>query len=210
MATPGDAIPVARVRRREQTIVTGSPRTHVSKRKRRVFRPPQAKVTNGFGPIPHPVIPNEYRPFTGPTPSRKPNTRDVGTSIIAHSSLLPKSNTFTKGDRRKQQCIDAMARLQKATASGFHWNSHMILVLLRFVFGLVVTFNWNWTRAVNATAKLCRVKPVNVFKFANNYIASNEVMSVELEQQIRGRGSMKFISNHGKDHFSKLKEVVHS
>ena len=57
------------------------------------------------------------------------------------------------------------------------------------------------------TAKLCNVKKDNVFKFANNYLESDAVQPAELPRQVSGRGSIKFIANHGKDRFSKLKEV---
>ena len=41
MMTPGDDVtPITSVIRRVQTTVTGSPHTHVSRRKRRVFRSP--------------------------------------------------------------------------------------------------------------------------------------------------------------------------
>ena len=192
--------------RRPQTIVAGSPRSHVSKRKRRSFNkpPPRGK---GFGPIPHPVTPKKFRPFTGPVPDRKPNTRDVATEIEMHNKLLPKAGTFTRGDDQKQKSIDALTRLRKATKPGFHLTEYMIVIMLRFVFGLIVQFNWGWTQAVYTTAKLCNVDKSNVFKFANSYIESDNILPAELPQKVRGRGSLTFIANHGKDIFSKLKEV---
>ena len=45
--------------RRPQTIVAGSPRSHVSKRKRRSFNKPPPR-DKGFGPIPHHHLQVQY------------------------------------------------------------------------------------------------------------------------------------------------------
>ena len=192
--------------RRSQQVVSGSPRSHVSRRKKRVFNKPPPRGKD-YAPIRHPVTPQKYTPFNGPTCAPKPNTRDVGTSIVQHTNMLPKAGSFTKTDCRKQQSIGALTRLKKATGSGFHLTSQMLIMVLRFCFGLIVNFNWSWTQAIDMTAKLCQIKRHNMFAFANKYIESTEWMPTELTQKVRGRGSLKFISNHGKDHFSKLKEV---
>ena len=206
---PHDNNPVARVlNRRQQQVIAGSPRTHFARRKKRVYRSPPSRAKN-FGPIPGAVTPKKYIPYAGPTPPPKPNTRDVATEIIQHNKLLPKSGTFTRGDKHKQLATKALVRLKEATGSGFHYTSQMILVMLRFVFGLLVHFNWSWTQAIVTTAKLCNVKTNNMFTFAKTYIESDAGMPSELPQKMRGRGSLKFISNHGKDFFSKLKEVAH-
>ena len=197
---------VAQRVRRQQATVTGSPRTHVSRRKRRVFNKPPPRM-KGFGPIPHPVTPKQFQSFNGPTPAPKPNTRDVATEIVMHNKLRPKAGTFTRADDKKQQSIDALARLKKATIKGFHWTEHMILVLLRVVFGLIVHFNWGYTNAIETTAKLCCLEERSVFKFAKTYMQSDAILPDELPQKVRGRGSIQFISNHGKDRYSKLKEV---
>ena len=62
---PGADIPVAQraqAIRRQQWVVSGSPRTHVSKRKRRLFNKPPPQ-TKGFVPIQHPVTPRKYTPL---------------------------------------------------------------------------------------------------------------------------------------------------
>ena len=192
--------------RRSQQVVSGSPRSHVSRRKKRVFNKPPPRGKD-YAPIRHPVTPQKYTPFNGPACAPKPNARDVGTSIVQHTNMLPKAGSFTKTDCRKQQSIGALTRLKKATGSGFHLTSQMLIMVLRFCFGLIVNFNWSWTQAIDMTAKLCQIKRHNMFAFANKYIESTEWMPTELTQKVRGRGSLKFISNHGKDHFSKLKEV---
>ena len=80
----GNNVVAREIHRRAQSVVAGSPRSHVSKRRRRTFNrpPPHSK---GYGPIPHPVEPKQYRPFTGPRPAPKPNTRDVATEIVNHT-----------------------------------------------------------------------------------------------------------------------------
>ena len=104
---PNVNTPVAQPVRRLQQIVTGSPRTHVSRRKRRVFNKPPPR-TKDFGPISrHPITPREYRPATGPTPAPKANTRNAETEIVMYNKLLPKAGTFTRGDDKKQKSIDA-------------------------------------------------------------------------------------------------------
>ena len=205
-----DSHPVATVIRREQRVVAGSPRTHHSRRKRRrnvnCKPPPRGK---SYAPITQPVAPRQYRPCTGPTPAPKPNTRDASTQIDQHSKILPRAGTFTRGDKVKQQSVSALERLKKATRRGVPWSSQMIVILLRFMFGLIVHFNWGWTQAVYTTSKLCCVKHNTLFKFANSYIQSDEIIPVQMSHKVRGRGSLKFISNHGKDYYSNLKEVEH-
>lgn len=195
--------------RRKQTQVAGVPRQHVSRRKRRLFSPP-TRHTKGYGPIRHPVMPKPFQPCCGPNVPLQPNTRDASTQTIVHDKLLPKAGTYTRGDVRKDQAIGALQRLKKATPLGFHWTANMILVLLRFTFGLLVNFNWGWTQAVTTVADLCFVRKHTVFKFANDYINNPPAgfLPVELPQLVRGRGSIKFIESHGKDHFSALKEVT--
>ena len=208
LAPPLTNYPVAQIIGREQRIVAGAPRTHHSKRKQRRRHyckpPPRGR---SYGPIRHAVVPKQYIPFTGPSPAPKPNTRDVATEILLHNKLHPKAGTFTRGDKTKQKSIDAWSRLKKATHPGFHWTEHMLVVMLRFLFGLIVNFNWGWTQAVHATSKLCCVDYHNVFKFANQYIESDALLPAELPQRVRGRGSLKFIAKYGKDKYSKLKEV---
>ena len=183
MVQPLANSPVARVvNRRQQRFVTGSPRTHVVRRRKRVFRTPPSRA-KGFGPIPVPVIPKHYRPHPGPAPPPKPNTRDVGTEIIEHNKLLPKTGTFTRGDKHKQLSTAALTRLKQATGSGFHYTSQMILIMLRFTFDLIVSFNWGWTQAIETAAKLCNVKTNNMFTLANNYIESDALLPSELPQK---------------------------
>ena len=101
---PGADIPVAQraqAIRRQQRVVSGSSLTHVNKRKRRLFNKPPPH-TKGFGPIQHPVTPRKFTPFTGPAPARKPNTRDAATEIVLHNKLLPKADTFTRSDDKKE------------------------------------------------------------------------------------------------------------
>lgn len=101
--------PVTQIIRREQQVLAGSPRTHHSRLKRRRnlnCRPPPRD--RSYGPIPHPVTPKQYKPFTGSRPAPKPNTRDSSTEILLHNKLLPKAGTFTtRGDDKKQKYIDA-------------------------------------------------------------------------------------------------------
>ena len=194
--------------RRRQAQVLGAPREHVSRRKRRHFTPP-TRHTKGYGPIRHPVSPKPFKPFCGPNVPLQPDTRNASTQTIVHDKLHPKASTYTRGDVRKDKAIGALQRLKKATPLGFHWTSNMILVLLRFTFGLLVSFNWGWTQAVTTIADLCCVRKHTVFKFVNDYINNPppSFLPVELPQATRGRGSINFIENHGKDHFSALKEV---
>ena len=134
---------------------------------------------------------------------------DASTEIVQHNKLFPKAGTWTKGDRTKAKCQGALVRLKRAVPNGFHWSNHMIIVALRMLFGLIVEFNWQWTQAVYTTAKILHLVPRNVFKFGNDYIAdgNDNLVPNELQMKVRGRGSAKFISNHGKDKYSLLKEV---
>ena len=127
--------------RRRQSQVAGAPRQHTSRRKRRLFGPP-TRHTKGYGPLRHPVTPKPFQTFCGPNVPLQPDTRDASTQTIVHDKLLPKADTYTRGDARKDRNIEALQRLKKATPLGFHWTASMILVLLRFTFGLLVNFNW--------------------------------------------------------------------
>ena len=132
---------------------------------------------------------------------------DASTEIVQHSYLLPKSGTFTKGDQTKEKCQAAIGRLKKAIPKGFHWSSLMIAVTLRLLYGLIVNFNWQYTRAVHFTADVLNLAPRTVFKFSKDYMDGESNLPNDLVMKVRGRGAAAFIMNHGKDKYSLLKEV---
>lgn len=189
---------------RTATTVRGSPRTHVSKRKRKRYNKPPARTKN-FGPIKQHLTPRPYTECHNLRVRRK-NTRDVGTNTV-HTRKQPKASTLTKGDKDKGKAIHALNRLKKCVTFGHHWTSVMIALLLRCLFGLIVHYNYKWTKAVYRVAQLFNVKTNNVFKFANSYVnADDDVLNPEpLEMEQRGRGSAKFKAG-GADRYSILKE----
>lgn len=131
---------------------------------------------------------------------------DSATEITQHNNMLPKAGTWTRGDKVKEKCGNALSRLKKAIPFGFHWSSIMIAVMLRLLFNLIYQMNWNWTQGVHMTSKLLGVQKDTVFKLANNYLDNDVNIPAELVMQTRGRGSAKFINN-GRDRYSALKEV---
>ena len=81
----------------------------------------------------------------------------------------------------------------------------MIFVLLRFLFCMIVSMNWTWTKACHTASKIFQIKEEHVMKMGNNYIAGDVAMPSELPTKPRGRASEAFKNNHG-DNFCKLKE----
>ena len=131
---------------------------------------------------------------------------DASTEIEQHSSLLP-SCRRNKKDTMKESCMQASNRLSRATPPGFHWTSAMLVVMLRFVYSAVWRFNWTWTAAVGTAAELFEMKKDNIFKVVKQFRddTAKPTIRLELETQIRGRGSAAFKAGPNAERFMILK-----
>ena len=131
------------------------------------------------------------------------------TEIAQYSRKLAKVSTVTSDDIRFAKCGVALARLKKTIPVGFHWSSAMIVVCLKLVFNVVYKFHWNWTKAVNLASQTLNLKRDTVFAYANDFLDNEDIVwPREIQMKMRGRGSITFIDNHGKDKYSVLKEVL--
>ena len=82
----------------------------------------------------------------------------------------------------------------------------MLAVMLRCLFGLIINFNWGWTKSVYTVSQLLHIKKDTIFKIGKAYLNADDITPIPLEMRQRGRGSDTFKAN-GSDRYSLLKEV---
>lgn len=119
-------------------------------------------------------------------------------------SFAAAAGTHAAADKEKDAAIEAVERLKKAVPAGQHWKSKMVVVMLRYVFGMIKNHNWGYTAACTEAASLFMLHKATVFEFARKYKESEEILPLEREVKTRGRGSATFIAG-GADRFSELK-----
>ena len=69
-------------------------------------------------------------------------------------SFAAAAGTHAAADKEKDAAIEAVERLKKAVPAGQHWKSKMVVVMLRYVFGMIKNHNWGYTAACTEAASL--------------------------------------------------------
>ena len=192
-------------------------KTTVSPTTTSTFKQPSPSVVSTVAPSPSPVEtvsrgtqtdPQPPLPATPPPVQQQTTTTTTQGTQTVVNHFVPLSGTYSVADRIKDECVDGLNRLRKTTPTGFHWTSHMIVVLLRFLYYCVVKLNWSWRASCDMCSDIFNVNAATVGKLGklHRQASADVLLPPELPRKVRGRGSDLFKANDVNERFKIIKE----